>query len=134
MRRMTETRFVVGLLLLPCLAAAGCRNESPSPMVPDSARIAPAPNVTPAPSVAPAPSAAAASIEADASSEKPAASEDAPAIACKTTDDCWVDDQYKPIARPAKLRGKKIVPCKGSNGEHTPDCKEGKCVVVGWKC
>ncbi len=56
-----------------------------------------------------------------------------PAIACKTDDDCWMDDKHKPIKRPANLRGKKVEPCKG--GEHKPACsKDGVCVVIAYKC
>jgi hypothetical protein len=54
------------------------------------------------------------------------------AIACKTDDDCWMDDKYKPIARPKEQRGKKIKPCK--DGEHAPVCRENACTVVAYKC
>ena len=54
-------------------------------------------------------------------------------IACKTDDDCWLDDKNKPIKRPANLRGKKLEPCKGGH-EQTPACKENVCVVRAWKC
>jgi hypothetical protein len=55
-----------------------------------------------------------------------------PTITCKTDDDCWMDDAKKPIARPPKLRGKKLQPCKGT--EHVPACKEGVCIVRAFKC
>jgi len=54
-------------------------------------------------------------------------------IACKTDDDCWMDDAHKPIARPKNLRGRKITPCKGGS-EHAPSCKEGACIVRAFKC
>lgn len=53
-------------------------------------------------------------------------------VACKTDDDCWLDDQRMPIARPAKLRGKRIRPCTDS--EHAPACREGVCMVRHFKC
>jgi hypothetical protein len=55
----------------------------------------------------------------------------APTVACKTDDDCWIDDG-KPIARPKQHRGKKFKPCK--DGEHAPVCKENACTIVGYKC
>ncbi|MBS2014283.1 MAG: hypothetical protein JST00_15460 [Deltaproteobacteria bacterium] len=54
-------------------------------------------------------------------------------VACKTVEDCWFDDAFKPIARPPKMRGKKITPCKGG-GEHAPACDNGACIVRAYKC
>lgn len=53
-------------------------------------------------------------------------------IACRTDDDCWIDDAFRPIARPKALRGKKIRPCK--DGGHVPACKDGTCNVRVYKC
>lgn len=64
----------------------------------------------------------------------PAAPPPAADVACTTADDCWLDADHKPIARPRKLRGKKIVPCHGPDSTWTPDCKEAKCIAVGWRC
>lgn len=55
----------------------------------------------------------------------------APAVACKTDDDCWLDGN-KPISRPKEHRGKKFKPCK--DGERAPVCKENLCTVVAYKC
>jgi len=65
--------------------------------------------------------------------ETSSAAAPAETIACKTDDDCWLDDKNKPIKRPANLRGKKLEPCKGGH-EQTPACKENVCVVRAWKC
>ncbi len=55
-----------------------------------------------------------------------------PPVACKTADDCWIDDQQNPIARPRKLRGKKPRACKDS--ERIPACDQSVCVVRAYKC
>jgi hypothetical protein len=55
-----------------------------------------------------------------------------PPVACKTDDDCWIDDQRNPIARPRKLRGKKPRACKDS--ESIPACDQSVCVVRAYKC
>jgi hypothetical protein len=54
-----------------------------------------------------------------------------PAIACKTDDDCWIEDG-KPTLRPKEHRGKKFKPCK--DGEHAPVCRENACTIIGYKC
>lgn len=54
------------------------------------------------------------------------------AIDCRTDDDCWIDTDDKVVRRPAKLRGRKVRPCKDS--EHTPACEKGVCGVKVWKC
>ncbi len=53
-------------------------------------------------------------------------------VPCKTDDDCWLDENHAPIARPVKLRGKKVRPCTDS--EHAPSCREGLCVARHFKC
>jgi hypothetical protein len=63
-----------------------------------------------------------------ANDDPPAA---APPIACKTDDDCWLDDRT-PIARPAAKRGKRLRPCK--DAEAVPRCKASVCVAEAYKC
>jgi len=55
-----------------------------------------------------------------------------PPIACKTDDDCWIDDNNKPIARPKAKRGKKLQACKDSEG--LPVCKQNVCAINAYKC
>lgn len=57
--------------------------------------------------------------------------EDKP-IACKSAQDCWVDDDGNAIARPKNKRGVTLKPCKGA--ERTPACEDKVCVVKVWKC
>jgi len=52
-------------------------------------------------------------------------------IACKTDNDCWLDDRT-PIARPAAKRGKQLKPCK--DAEVVPRCKANVCVAEAYKC
>ena len=51
---------------------------------------------------------------------------------CESDDDCWMDEGFTPINRPAKERGKKIDPCK--NGGRVAACADAKCVVRTGKC
>lgn len=55
-------------------------------------------------------------------------------VACDDNDDCWVevDPFLRPIARPARLRGRAFRPCR--DGEHAPVCREGRCALVGFGC
>lgn len=53
-------------------------------------------------------------------------------VPCTSEDDCWLDDDHRPVARPRALRGKKLTPCKGT--EHTPVCEGGMCGARHWKC
>lgn len=53
-------------------------------------------------------------------------------VPCTGEDDCWLDDDHRPVARPRALRGKKLTPCKGT--EHTPVCEGGVCGARHWKC
>lgn len=55
-----------------------------------------------------------------------------PPVDCRTDDDCWLDKDDNIVRRPAKLRGRKVRPCKDS--EHTPACEKGVCGVKVWKC
>lgn len=134
---MTAAR-VLGLSMVPIVAVACAAKERPSApsAAPAVVTVASAPPVAPVESGAPAsaPPAASASSGAppSASPSPAAAAPEAPAVACKTADDCWLDDAKKPIKRPANLRGKKIVPCK--DGEHAPACASGQCVVRAYKC
>jgi len=58
-----------------------------------------------------------------------------PEVPCKTDQDCWISDEFphRPIARPAKLRGRKFKPCV--DGEVSPMC-QGVCGYDPrvWKC
>ncbi|MBK8212585.1 MAG: hypothetical protein IPK71_02450 [Myxococcales bacterium] len=53
-------------------------------------------------------------------------------VPCTSEDDCWLDDEHRPVARPRALRGKRLTPCKGT--EHTPVCEGGVCGARHWKC
>lgn len=53
-------------------------------------------------------------------------------VRCTSEDDCWLDADHHPVARPRALRGKKLAPCKGT--EHTPVCEGGVCGARHWKC
>ena len=61
----------------------------------------------------------------------PDAAEPAP-IACKTDDDCWIDDDGKLVERPKAKRGKKLKPCK--DAERLPACKQQVCAINAYKC
>lgn len=53
-------------------------------------------------------------------------------VDCRNDDDCWLEKDDTIVRRPAKLRGRKVRPCKDS--EHTPACEKGVCIVKVWKC
>ena len=53
-------------------------------------------------------------------------------IACKTDDDCWIDDGGALIERPKSERGKKLKPCKDSS--RLPVCKQQVCAINAYKC
>lgn len=53
-------------------------------------------------------------------------------VACKTDDDCWMDADDHPIARPKEQRGRKLRPCHDRGS--TPACDQNTCVVRHWKC
>ena len=53
-------------------------------------------------------------------------------IACKTDDDCWIDDTGTLVERPKSKRGKKLKPCKDS--ERLPMCKQNVCAINAYKC
>lgn len=55
-----------------------------------------------------------------------------PSVACKTDDDCWLNDKGKPIVRPKEHRGKKLKPCH--DGEQIPACRDNICGVIAYKC
>ena len=96
--------------------------------------IAPSPD-PPAPVAPPASASVEPARRASAVPDASSANGDAapPAsIACKTDDDCWLDDDHKPIARPKNLRGKRFKPCKDS--EHIPVCRNNACLVNALKC
>ncbi|MCB9569834.1 MAG: hypothetical protein H6710_21885 [Myxococcales bacterium] len=56
------------------------------------------------------------------------------AIPCDDVGACWISDESPrhPIARPKKLRGRRFQPCR--DGELAPACRDGRCVVVAYKC
>ncbi|HSO41204.1 MAG TPA: hypothetical protein VLT33_52115, partial [Labilithrix sp.] len=114
----------LALCILACKNDAATAPVAPVVQLP----IAPAP-ASSAPASAITDAAAVVEAEAPSKVEPPPAP---PPVACKTNDDCWFDDAKKPIARPAKLRGRKILPCK--NGEHVPSCDDGACIVRAYKC
>ncbi|HEY5938326.1 MAG TPA: hypothetical protein VIU61_26925 [Kofleriaceae bacterium] len=53
-------------------------------------------------------------------------------IACKTDDDCWIDDAGTLVERPKAKRGKKLKPCKDSS--RLPICKQNVCAINAYKC
>ncbi|MCC6875307.1 MAG: hypothetical protein IT378_13455 [Sandaracinaceae bacterium] len=55
-------------------------------------------------------------------------------IACRSVEDCWVEvsPRRRPIARPARLRGRRFRPCR--DGEHAPACADGYCTLVAFSC
>jgi hypothetical protein len=53
-------------------------------------------------------------------------------VACKTVDDCWVSPDDRPIARPAKHKGKTFRGCK--DGERVPVCVKGQCSLDALMC
>ncbi len=53
-------------------------------------------------------------------------------VACKTDNDCWLDADRTPIARPRAQRGKRLTPCK--DAEVVPRCKASVCVADAYKC
>lgn len=131
-------RVLGGLTALVVLGACNAGAPplaAPAPPPPPVAPLATASNASPPPDAAAPPSDATAPLSDTTPAPAPA-SEPPPApkrISCTTVDDCWFDDQYAPIARPKKLRGKKITPCKGGH-ERVPACQDGVCAVIGYKC
>lgn len=55
-------------------------------------------------------------------------------VACKTADDCWLEELplLHAIPRPKRLKGKKFRPCV--DGEHEPACIQGTCTIRGFTC
>ncbi len=119
------------MMVLALVALAACNaGAPPAPSAPLAPRTAsPLAEAQPVDAAAPPPDAAAPRSEPSATEAPPAA---AP-ISCTNDDDCWVDEHYAPIARPKKLRGKKLTPCKGGH-EHIPACRDGVCSVIAYKC
>lgn len=55
-------------------------------------------------------------------------------IACKTVDDCWVEETplIRPIPRPRRLKGRTFKGCV--DGERVPACDAGQCTLHGLRC
>jgi hypothetical protein len=55
-------------------------------------------------------------------------------IACRSDDDCWLDETpvLHAIARPRRLKGRKFRPCV--DGERVPACVEGRCAIRAAAC
>lgn len=125
------------LCLAACTPTAPTPSTEPVPPAPSAAPFVsttvdpPAVLATASPAVSAAP-AATVVASASAAPKEPAP----PPIVCQDDDGCWLeqgpDGRDRPIARPKKLRGKKLRPCK--DAEHTPACRDGVCVVRAWKC
>lgn len=109
-------RSVVVLFVVACSSST----PAPPPSSP-SGETAPPVVELDAPPPPPAPDAA----------ELVDAAEPAP-IACKTDDDCWIDDDGKLVERPKAKRGKKLKPCKDSS--RLPLCEQSVCVINAYKC
>ena len=102
--------------------------ETPTPGAPDAAPVTTA-------------SASSGALETPASGSATAASNGlntgagAKPIPCKSEDDCWIrggTTAATPIARPARLRGKKFRPCV--DGEAKPICSGGFCGTMAFGC
>jgi hypothetical protein len=55
-------------------------------------------------------------------------------VACRSTDDCWIDSApvEHAIARPPRLRGRVFRGCV--DGEHVPACVDGHCTLEALTC
>jgi hypothetical protein len=102
-----------------------------------SARSGPAPATIPATIKEPAPQAAPATSRHPSAPPAASKEDELPGpeimseVPCKTADDCWVKDGA-PVARPARLRGRRFRPCR--DGEAAPVCFKGRCGLVTYGC
>lgn len=132
-----KVRFLTAFGGALVLASACGEPAAPAIVAPvqTASASAPEPVSTPAKPAPPLATALSPTASAPVASAEP---QPTPALAppmgpdCKTINDCWMDDDRKPITRPAKFRGKVIRPCK--DGEHAPACADGVCIVRHFKC